>query len=314
MFVSSIKGNFLLVLVITCFCLPASVFILQNYISFHQKNGIHYVCQTFNGRLANHIYQYASVYGIAKKHNFTIILGKDDDIVQYFELPSAEIRHSRKICEAFEVKLAKHCCVFDETFMNLPKNQSYLLGEYLQSWKYFSHVFNEVRKELKFKDRINDPIKSILSDYREAYTLKYAQNVTIVGVHIRRGDLASDDFSLGGVRPAPDEYIRHAIDYIYQEFKNIVFIVCSDDMEYAQVVMKYSKPPVEFVHNEPIHDLALLANCDHVITTVGSYGWWAGFLSQGIVLYYKYPMKEGTFERTEYNYDDFFPPNWIGLE
>lgn len=259
------------------------------------------------------MYQYASIYGISRLNNLTIILGKADDLVEYFEVPSAEIHKNRDMCQNFVEKNAKHCCVFDESFMKLPQNQSYKLGVYLQSWKYFRHAFEEVRKELTFKRHIIEPAKYIVQNYRDAYTLKYGDRAIVIGVHIRRGDIASRDFKLGGVVLVPDSYIRNAVDYFLKNFDNIVFIVCSDGISHAMEVMNYKNISAEFVHLSPIQDLAVLASCDHVLTTSGSFGWLAGFLSRGTVLYYKYPMREGTFERSEYNYNDFFLPDWIGL-
>lgn len=293
------------------------VLISAKYLDFHTdfhtdlQTTHHYVCLTFNGRLGNHIYQYASIYGISRLNNLTIILGKDDDIVEYFEVASADIHENRNVCDLFVEKYAPHCCVFDDTFMNLPGNQNYKLGEYLQSWKYFAHAFNEVRKELTFKKHIQQSARYIVDNYRKSYSIRKGTRATVVGVHLRRGDIAN---GLHGVKLVPDTYIMHAVDYFLEMFNNIVFIVCSDGIGHAKVVMNYINSSVEFVHLSPVEDLAVLASCDHVITTCGSFGWWAGFLSCGTVLYYKYPMVEGTFERTEYNYDDYFPRDWIGLE
>ncbi|XP_060558864.1 galactoside 2-alpha-L-fucosyltransferase SEC1-like [Ruditapes philippinarum] len=284
------------------------------FYTYELNSGENYVCQTFNGRLGNHLYQYASIYGISKVNNLTIILGRNDDLVRYFEVPTARVFVNRDVCQTFVEKFANHCCVFDETFMNLPKNQNYKLGVYLQSWKYFQHVFEEVRNELTFKKEIRVKAKHVVNNYRNIYIAKYKENVTVVGVHIRRGDIASESFKLGGVVLVPDSYVRHAVDYFLEKFKSVVFIVCSDDINHAVEVMRYKNVSAEFVHQQPIYDLAILSHCDHVLTTSGSFGWWAGFLSRGTVTYYKYPMKEGTFERSEYNYDDYFPPVWIGLD
>lgn len=277
------------------------------------RNTKHYVCLTFNGRLGNHIYQYASIYGISRLNNLTIILGKDDDLVEYFEVSSADIQENRHVCELFVEKYAPHCCVFDDTFMNLSRNQNYKLGEYLQSWKYFAHAFKEVRKELTFKKHIQQSARYIVGNYRKAYSVRSATRVTVVGVHIRRGDIAERS-GHSSVQLVPDTYIMHAVDYFLEMFNHTVFIVCSDGIGHAKRVMNYKNISAEFVHLSPIQDLAVLTSCDHVLTTSGSFGWWAGFLSRGIVVYFKYPMIEGTFERTEYNYDDYFPHDWIGLE
>lgn len=248
-------------------------------------------------------------------NNLTSILAQDDDLVKYFEVPSAEIRNSRDVCGTFDEKFAPHCCVFDNSFMDLPKQRNYVLGVYLQSWKYFAHVFEEVRKELTFKTNIRENAEYIVENFRAAYSLIHKTDVTVIGVHIRRGDLASQEFiQAGGIRLVPDSYIKHAVDWTLKKYQAIVYIVCSDDINHAKEVIQYRNISAEFVHISPIQDLAVLASCDHVITTSGSFSWWAGFLSRGTVFYYKYPMVEESFERTEYNYEDFFPPDWIGLE
>ena len=51
-------------------------------------------------------------------------------------------------------------------------------------------------------------------------------------------------------------------------------------MEYAKEIMKYRNVTARFVHYTPIQDLAILALCDYVLTTVGSYWWWVGSYSE----------------------------------
>ena len=58
-------------------------------------------------------------------------------------------------------------------------------------------------------------------------------------------------------------------------------------------------------------DLAILSLCNHTIVSTGSFGWWAGWLANGTVVYYsKWPRP---FSPLEYqvNKNDYFPPHWI---
>jgi len=65
--------------------------------------------------------------------------------------------------------------------------------------------------------------------------------------------------------------------------------------------------------NTDEQDLAILSQCNHTIMTVGTYGWWAGYLAGGITVYYKnFPAEGSSFYRI-FSKDDFFPPHWIGL-
>jgi Glycosyl transferase family 11 len=60
-------------------------------------------------------------------------------------------------------------------------------------------------------------------------------------------------------------------------------------------------------------DLAILSKCNHTIMTVGTYGWWAGFLSGGITTYYKDFPRQNSYLSSTFSKEDFFPPHWIAL-
>lgn len=38
---------------------------------------------------------------------------------------------------------------------------------------------------------------------------------------------------------------------------------------------------------DPVDDMALMIQCDHVIVTSGSFGWWGAWLSGGTRLYFQ---------------------------
>ena len=60
-------------------------------------------------------------------------------------------------------------------------------------------------------------------------------------------------------------------------------------------------------------DLALLSQCNHTIMTVGTFGWWAGYLAGGITVYYNnFPAKNSVLY-FQFREKEFFPPDWIGL-
>ena len=279
-------------------------------------NSRHYICLSRAGRMGNHMFQYASAYGIARKNNLTVLVEENKNIAEYFKVPSAMIVNSRAICKTFEKKLENKCCVYDPSLTNLSKNRSYFIGPYLQSWKYFKDYFGEVRNELAFKAQIRDSAKVIVDNLKGSVVgnnYDPSFNTTTVGVHVRLGDMFRFSRMEGGFDVAPEGYIQRAVDYFLKRFKNVLFIVCSDGMDYVKRVFLYKNVTVEFIQLDAAHDMAVLSACDHVIMTVGTFGWWAGFLSGGIVMFYKYPMRENSPSRKNYDYDDFFLPSWIGL-
>lgn len=56
-------------------------------------------------------------------------------------------------------------------------------------------------------------------------------------------------------------------------------------------------------------DMATIAECDHVIMTIGTYGWLAG----GDVVYYKMAAKPGSRFAQRINNEDHFYPGWVGF-
>jgi galactoside 2-L-fucosyltransferase 1/2 len=61
--------------------------------------------------------------------------------------------------------------------------------------------------------------------------------------------------------------------------------------------------------------MATVTLCDHFIATVGTFSWWAAWLTGGNVTYYKWPAREGTRFRKSFSkdYKDHYYPHWIGL-
>jgi len=62
-------------------------------------------------------------------------------------------------------------------------------------------------------------------------------------------------------------------------------------------------------------DMCSLTKCNHSIITVGSFGWWAAWLANGLTIYYKDIAMNGSEYRGDFseNMTDFFYPGWIGF-
>ncbi|KAK3595344.1 hypothetical protein CHS0354_004500 [Potamilus streckersoni] len=275
----------------------------------------HFLCYTGEGRLGNQMFRFASLTGIATQNNFTLIISKNDPLYRIFDLKNVLVLETPEVCDKFKlVQEASCCCKFDKNLIALPNNQSYTVGYYLQSWKYFSHVQKEICEQFHFKNSTRKKASLIVKNARSSFVLKSA---TLIGVHIRRGDLVKEKmYNNAGIVPAPKEYVYKAMDYMKDKFQKSIFLVVSDDMNWSQETLcKRTKDNIYFVDdgNAPELDLAILASCDHVIFTVGTFGWWAGFLARGITVYYTHPARNGSQGELRYNYDDLFLPHWIGL-
>ena len=276
----------------------------------------------YMGRLGNQLFQFASGYGIARLLNRTFVMGTTDEILQLFTITDIVLTDRVNQIMKWPYVYENQCCAFDKTVVQRAERitGNTWVANFLQSWKYFAHVVNEIRMQLRFQSHIQEKANDIM---REIF-LKYScsscifRNVSsvFVGVHIRRGDIMEERYQRFGYLMAPIEYIDRAMNYYIQHFKNIIFIVCSDDKVWTKTVLKNSSNMnIELVHGPSEVDLAVLASCNHSVITVETFGWWAGFLAGGQVIYYKYQAREGTILREEFSesMDDYFLPHWIPM-
>lgn len=66
--------------------------------------------------------------------------------------------------------------------------------------------------------------------------------------------------------------------------------------------------------HSPGQDMALVAACENVIISVGTFGWWGAFLREnkhGTVIYYS--DKWETNNEESHIHEDFYPSDWIGI-
>ncbi|XP_025092522.1 galactoside 2-alpha-L-fucosyltransferase 2-like [Pomacea canaliculata] len=266
------------------------------------------LCISFVGRLGNQLFQYASLLGIAlRTKRIPVYLGKTllSDVLRNTSLIDTSSRYADR-CKDF-LKEADGCKFFPKYF-ELDSKRDYRIGEYLQSWRYFTEHEAEVRHALTFTDTIVSQANQTVDALRQKF------NRTLTGIHVRRGDYLRNPRS--GYKAAPVEYLLHAMDYVRKRFHDVVFVVSSDDLKWCSQQFA-NKSDVTFLQRQssPAVDMMILASLDHMIMTVGTYGWWASFLNRGITVYYRDFVNPGTFLSTRFNPNgtDHYCPDWISL-
>ncbi|XP_041369524.1 galactoside 2-alpha-L-fucosyltransferase SEC1-like [Gigantopelta aegis] len=276
----------------------------------------------YTGGMGNLMFEYASAYGIAIRLDRTLVVERTPKFNSYFHLDAISI--DKCVVEVSQVKnvFARRSSSFDERLFHLPPGENIAVGLYLQSWKYFENVVPQLKKQFTFKTPISNRAERILRNVTADFFKTQpsvggtAKNITFVGIHVRRGDIVKyNHFKYYGYKAAPKHYTDKAMLYFTEKFINVLFVVCSDNLRWVQANIKH--PNVAFVHSRsPEVDMNVLVQCNHTIITVGTFGWWAGFLAGGITLYYKHPAREGSQLRKMFseNYSDYFYPGWIGME
>ncbi|XP_071081562.1 galactoside alpha-(1,2)-fucosyltransferase 2-like [Haliotis cracherodii] len=274
-----------------------------------------YLCSRPLGRFGNLMFIYASSYGIATYNNRTLIMGKALMLTDYFNLNVLLVDDFECVVTGTKGVGPRQACAFDERLMHIAIGENVCIGNYLQSYKYFEHVQEAIKKQFTFKKEIRDKAMGIIDGaintfHKRNTTLKDTRLV-LVGVHVRRGDMVKNKF---GYAVATPEYLANATQYYRDKFPNRLFIVCSNGMAWTK--QHVVGDDVFYVEGNTFEvDMAVLVSCNHSLTTVGSFSWWAGFLAGGQVVYYQWPAieKSGIRRHFSANYTDFFPPSWIGM-
>ncbi|XP_062587425.1 galactoside alpha-(1,2)-fucosyltransferase 2-like [Saccostrea cucullata] len=282
---------------------------------FKQNN---VVCIYIQGRLANAMFQEAFVYSFAKERDGTeVVFGSENPLVNIFTLEGLNWKYDRSYsCSCYSKFEDKWDCAFDDVFERLmPPVQVY---GYFQSWKYLKGHEEGIRRMFTFQPHIQNKAKDQLHTIVDSFKDKGVSDKTVlVGIHIRRGDyIKKKHFVDFGYNVAPDVYIHNAIKFYQVRYPDVLFIVCGNDIAWAREVMK-SYGRVHFVEgNSPSQDMALLTRTHHTIMTVGTFGWWIGWLTNGTTVYYKHTYREGTDFMAQFHgsTQEHFLPNWIGLE
>ena len=136
-----------------------------------------------NGRLANQMFQYASLRGIAAKHGYEWTIPPEDrethnmadyNIMDGFKLP--HLKHKGFVPADWPVH-DEPCHDFDpEFFENCPDNIN--LEGFRQSEKYFKHIESEIKEDYTFIDDIYNPCKEMIDGLGERPLF----------LHLRRAD------------------------------------------------------------------------------------------------------------------------------
>ena len=214
-----------------------------------------------------------------------------------------------------------------------PEHPGLFVGKRLQSYKYFEHVAPVVKQLYSLHpaeiDRAADHLEDLIlplwlaSINRDiAFDGLDMSDVNVIGVHFRRDHHAKK----GGTRYRfpPDPYFQSAISLLESRHEKrrymYILVIASDvDVEYIMKNVPSIAERRDVVYSRlgmasPSLDFAMLRQCQHVITTLGSFGWWAGYLSSGEVVYYKdqfnmsHPLNEGKIDPA-----DYWLPSWVGI-
>ncbi len=154
----------------------------------------------------------------------------------------------------------------------LLQDDRYLEG-YWQSYRYFTDVAPEIRRELVVRTPPSDADQKLLD------RMAMCDSVCL---HVRRGDYASNPIAQQFHGLCTSEYYRTALEAITAQVRAPELFVFSDDMPWVKHYLRFELPTTHVEHHgvdsAPL-ELRLMAGCRHFVIANSSLSWWAAWLS-----------------------------------
>jgi hypothetical protein len=248
------------------------------------------------GRLANQMFQYAALRGIAAFKNYEFCIPqtnygdkwKDNKLFDVFELSG--LQHIGYSPDKFYEEKQFH---YDENYvLNCPDNVS--IHGYFQSEKYFKHIEDQIRKDFTFKDYILEPCS------------KNFNFDEIISLHVRRTDYVSNSINHP---PCSLEYYERALKHFNDQIPVMIF---SDDVDWckSQKIFSSDRFLVSESYNTYV-DLCLMAMCKYHIIANSSFSWWGAWLakSEKVIAPLKWFGTDGNTSKNQTQ--DLYNDEWI---
>jgi hypothetical protein len=253
-----------------------------------------------NGRFGNSLFQYAAGLALARKHGCEFEIHPNvfyrehhgqKFLLGNLSIPFVHLPDGDEDAPLFEDP-PHNSRGFNTEFHNQPGRVN--IHGYYENEQYF----DSIRDEIKRIFQVNSHLKAWAKEYLDTIRNKHGPNTTVVGLHIRRGDMLD---AIRAIERLDNEswyhrYLQAAMDVFEQE-TNVVYLVfsggartpgCSNtpDIDWCREMLPrvFPNTQFEFAHdNGCIKDFALISSCDHVVLHCAStFGWWAAYLNETI--------------------------------
>jgi hypothetical protein len=259
------------------------------------------------GAIGNQLFQYATLYAIAKKNNYTVKIPYN--VKEYFLVEANRTFFYFK--NAFKNILAEELTKEDEK--NILHNVSWIksyfnpnifnipdfsnLEGYFQSYKYFNDIEKDIKDQFIFNDEI---LKNIYSKY----SLNFED---FCAIHLRCGDYIGKE----NHHPIMDKnYYQKAISIINDK----KYLIFSDSTDKAKEVFS-SLNGLDIIYiedNHPFEDLCMMSLCSDNIIANSTFSWWAAWLNKNNNKKIIAPSNWlGPAYANTWNIEDIIPKNWI---
>ena len=247
---------------------------------------------SYGWRLGNQMFQYASLFGIAKKNEMSPCFNISRTYLdKCFKLGGVE----DKVVTDLDGEIHDPSMEYNGNFFKLKNNLNINLNGYFQIPEYFNHCRNDIKIEFTF-------VKDIMS---KACT-QLPEGV-LVSVHVRRADYLN----------IPEHHTNLQVEYYERAMKNFEGyspVIFSDDIEWCKKNLNHLADVVYFSEHPPDDgndgvyvDLCKMSLCNGHIIANSSFSWWGAYLGEGRTV----APKKWFGPKGPQEYQDIYLEDWI---
>ena len=254
---------------------------------------------SYTGYLGNVMFQTASTIGIALKNNMQYAFPHKS----YFDCFSGYIPIYGNTHELIDYQEK----AFHYEDIQLNASQNYNLKGYFQSWKYFDHCSDLIKKTFTFNEQTD---KTTQEKYQIILKVK-SKGIRLCFIHVRRGDY----LSYPDHHPVLDmNYYNAAMDMIKKacDYRCLFMIFSNDEIWCRNNFL----PNTNFYFvskNEQDIDLCLMSKCDHGIIANSSMSWWGSELIDNPLKIIIAPRQWWGSAYAHYNTKGIYRKHWLLL-
>lgn len=236
------------------------------------------------GRLGNQMFQYAAILGLADKLDCEAVVPDTSNVYWHGQLcPLNRLFNLSATVRNETPDTIYHVTgrgTIDHDFFRVPRCRIDIQG-HPESEFYFKHIKDKVVTEFAIRPEFDVPAREYIK------SIKSVRDV--VGVHLRRGDHATE-YTFAQESKWLVEYYRKAFELFHTDDTFVVFTGGSrdlgnsntSDIEWCKYFFTKYFPEKNVTYSDigtVEDDLARMVSCDHLIlNSPSTLGWWAGYL------------------------------------
>ena len=253
-------------------------------------------------RLGNHMWKYASGYGIAKTRDSNFCVEQPTFRFEgLFVGPFVKQCKSKPTKTVTETKFG-YC---DNRFYKKYDNIKHIgFRRYFQCHNYF----DEYRKDILSMFKIQSAYKTLAKEYLKKYDYD-----KLTCFHYRLGDMARKN---EGMTLPPKAFYLKVLSRILKTGFSNHFLIISDEPSKALKNLFFIQ---DYNINTTISkadlrvDFTIMATlCDNIVFSRGTFAWWAAYLNTKATVYYRDEFENNYLSR-DVNRDTYYLPEWIKI-